>query len=64
MTSPKKRKAKPGTGQPKKRPTITRSVRTTKKGWKWLNKQATAAGSTSVGHWAEVMAEPKTPPQS
>jgi hypothetical protein len=53
--TPKKRKAKPVIGRPKKRPTITRSVRTTPQGWRWLQKQAKTAGHTSVGQWAEAM---------
>jgi len=45
----KKRK---GPGQPKKTPTVTRSVRTTRKGWRWLKKSAKNKGHSSVGRWA------------
>ncbi len=49
-------KKKRGRGAPKKTPTITSSVRTTKAGWRWLKKQARTAGHTSVGKWAAAEA--------
>lgn len=50
-----RKRPRPRPGQPKKRPTVTRSIRTTPAGWKWLKAQA---APLSVGQWAEDKAKP------